>query len=127
MQAEPLIARLQKQAEQVRRRELAQALHHFPAESHEHLDRLTRSLVRKILHYPSSRLRGRGGAEDLPRLDLVRELFQLDEDASLEGLDALGGHNDRDDRNDLDALDPLDAGDGGINAPRERAEDREPR
>ncbi len=83
MQAEPLIAQLQKRAEQIRRQELAQALHHFPASSHEHLDRLTRSLVRKILHHPSSRLRGHGGAEDLPRLDLVRELFQLDLDGDL--------------------------------------------
>jgi glutamyl-tRNA reductase len=79
MQAEPLIARLQQQAERIRRQELAQALPHFPASSHEHLDRLTRSLVRKILHHPSNRLRGRGDEEHLPRLDLVRELFRLDE------------------------------------------------
>jgi glutamyl-tRNA reductase len=79
MQAEPLIALLQKQAEHIRRRELAAALPHFPEASHEHLDRLTRALVRKILHHPSSRLRGRDGVEQLPRLDLVRELFHLDE------------------------------------------------
>ncbi|HVR11312.1 MAG TPA: glutamyl-tRNA reductase [Thermoanaerobaculia bacterium] len=79
MQAEPLIASLQKQAERIRRQELAEALHHFPAASHAHLDRLTRSLVRKILHHPSNRLRGRGGPEHLPRLDLVRELFRLDD------------------------------------------------
>jgi glutamyl-tRNA reductase len=79
LQAEPLIARLQKQAERIRRRELAAALPHFPESSHEHLDRLTRSLVRKILHHPSNRLRGRGDEEHLPRLDLVRELFRLDD------------------------------------------------
>jgi glutamyl-tRNA reductase len=79
MQAEPLIALLQKQAERIRRQELAQALAHFPAESHEQLDRLTRSLVRKILHHPSKGLRGRSGDEHLPRLDLVRELFRLDD------------------------------------------------
>jgi glutamyl-tRNA reductase len=82
--AEPLIARLQKQAEEVRRRELAHALSRFPAETHDDLDRLTRSLVRKILHHPSSRLRSRGpdSGEDIERLDLVRELFRLDDDES---------------------------------------------
>ncbi len=84
MQAEPLIALLQKQAERIRRQELAQALADFPEASHEHLDRLTRSLVRKILHHPSNRLRGRGGEEHLPRLDLVRELFRLDDPDGLE-------------------------------------------
>ena len=82
--AEPLVARLQKQAEEVRRRELAQALPRFPAETHDDLDRLTRSLVRKILHHPSSRLRGRGAdsGDDIERLDLVRELFRLDDEES---------------------------------------------
>jgi glutamyl-tRNA reductase len=80
LEAEPLVARLQKQAERIRQQELAQALAQFPAETHADLDRLTRSLVRKILHHPSSHLRSHGGAEDLPRLDLVRELFHLDDD-----------------------------------------------
>ncbi len=79
LEAEPLIARLQKQAERVRRQELAEALPGFPPETHEALERLTRSLVRKVLHHPSTRLRGKGGSADLPRLDLVRELFRLDE------------------------------------------------
>jgi glutamyl-tRNA reductase len=80
LEAEPLIARLQKQAEKIRRQELADALPHFPAETHEELERLTRSLVRKILHHPSARLRAKDGAGDLSRLDLVRELFRLDDD-----------------------------------------------
>ena len=79
--AEPIIARLQKQAEKIRQRELADALRRFPKETHEDLERLTRSLVRKILHHPSSRLRARDGASDsLPHLELVRELFHLDDD-----------------------------------------------
>jgi glutamyl-tRNA reductase len=80
LEAEPLIARLQKQAERIRQRELAAVLPRFPVETHEELERLTRSLIRKILHHPSSRLRARDGAEDLSRLDLVRELFHLDDD-----------------------------------------------
>lgn len=79
--AEPLIARLQKQAERIRQQELAGALPRFPAETHADLERLTRSLVRKILHHPSSRLRAQeGSTDDLSRLDLVRELFHLDDD-----------------------------------------------
>jgi glutamyl-tRNA reductase len=77
---EPVVAGLQKRAEAIRRSELAAALENFPAQYHEHLDRLTRSLVRRILHHPSARLRAREGEEALPRLDLVRELFRLDED-----------------------------------------------
>ena len=81
LEAEPLIARLQKQAEKIRNQELAAALARFPPETHEELERLTRSLVRKILHHPSTRLRTReGGAGDLSRLDMVRELFHLDDD-----------------------------------------------
>jgi glutamyl-tRNA reductase len=79
--AEPIIARLQKQAEKIRQRELTDALQRFPKETHEDLERLTRSLVRKILHHPSTRLRARDGARDsLPHLELVRELFRLDDD-----------------------------------------------
>ena len=80
LDAEPLVARMQKQAEKVRRQELEDALSRFPPETHEELDRLTRSLVRKILHHPSARLRAKDGAEDFSRLDLVRELFRLDDD-----------------------------------------------
>jgi glutamyl-tRNA reductase len=84
LSAEPLIARLQKQAERIRQQELAQALAAFPPETHESLERLTRSLVRKILHHPSARLRSKDGEADLPRLDLVRELFHLDEEEPAE-------------------------------------------
>ncbi len=82
LEAEPLIARLQKQAEKIRKQELSDVLPRFPAETHEELERLTRSLVRKILHHPSARLRAKDGAGDLSRLDLVRELFHLDDDES---------------------------------------------
>jgi glutamyl-tRNA reductase len=125
LQAEPLIASLQKQAERIRRQELAQALPHFPASSHEHLDRLTRSLVRKILHHPSNHLRGRGGAPDLPRLDLVRELFRLDDPGDLD--DARGpdhGHEARGPRTAGREPAPAagearDASGGGATAPAE--------
>jgi glutamyl-tRNA reductase len=80
LEAEPVIARLQKQAERIRRQELAEAQPRFPAETHAELERLTRSLVRKILHHPSTRLRAREEESELARLDLVRELFRLDDE-----------------------------------------------
>ncbi|HEX3528117.1 MAG TPA: glutamyl-tRNA reductase [Thermoanaerobaculia bacterium] len=80
LEAEPIIAQMQKQAERIRQRELAEAFARFPPEMHADLDRLTRALVRKILHHPSTQLRGRDGNHDLSRLDLVRELFRLDDD-----------------------------------------------
>ena len=80
LEAEPVIASLQKQAERLRQQELASVLDRFPAETHEDLDRLTRALVRKILHHPSRRLRSANGEDQLPHLDMVRELFQLDQE-----------------------------------------------
>ena len=73
---EPVIAGLQRQAESIRKSELAAARRRFPDANHEDLDLLTRALVRKILHHPSRLLRK--GDQGLHRLDLVRELFQLE-------------------------------------------------
>jgi glutamyl-tRNA reductase len=91
LEAEPLIARLQKQAEKIRRNEMEAALARFPQDTHEELERLTRSLVRKILHHPSTRLRDRdgnaSGMSDLSRLDMVRELFHLDDDETTDERD----------------------------------------
>lgn len=83
LEAEPVVAQIQKQAERIRQHEVAAVLSRFPPETHPDLERLTRSLVRKILHHPSSQLRGNkegAGAHDLSRLHLVRELFRLDDD-----------------------------------------------
>ncbi len=78
LEAEPIVAELQRHAERIRQEELASALPRFPHELHGELERLTRGLVRKILHAPSARLRHRRPGEDAPPLDLVRELFELD-------------------------------------------------
>ena len=80
LEAEPLVARLQQRAERIRRSELDAARGRFPAEVHDDLDRLTRALVRKILHHPSTGLRSQGDEGELARLDAARELFRLDED-----------------------------------------------
>ncbi len=78
LDAEPIVAELQRQAEEIRRRELNTAYARFPAETHADLDRLTRSLVRKILHHPSARLRNAEGENSVARLAIARDLFRLD-------------------------------------------------
>ncbi|HEX7180886.1 MAG TPA: glutamyl-tRNA reductase [Thermoanaerobaculia bacterium] len=80
LEAEPVVASLQRQAERIRRHELEEALKRFPPETHGDLDRLTRSLVRKILHHPSAHLRAQDAAHDVSRLHFVRELFHLDDE-----------------------------------------------
>ncbi|MEE8524503.1 MAG: glutamyl-tRNA reductase [Thermoanaerobaculia bacterium] len=77
--AEPLIAQLQRWAESIRQLELGGVRDRFPADTHAQLDQLTRSLVRKLLHHPSSRLADLD-ASDLEKLEWVRELFRLDEE-----------------------------------------------
>lgn len=78
LDAEPIVAELQRQAEEIRKRELAAAYARFPAETHGDLDRLTRSLVKKILHHPSARLRDADGENSAARLAMARDLFRLD-------------------------------------------------
>lgn len=78
LDAEPIVAELQRQAEEIRKRELAAAYARFPAETHADLDRLTRSLVKKILHHPSARLRDADGENSAARLAMARDLFRLD-------------------------------------------------
>jgi glutamyl-tRNA reductase len=82
LDAEPLVAELQRRAERIRAAEVSRARERFPAETHDELEKLTRVLVRKLLHHPSARLRGEPGRDtpDFAQLELARDLFQLDED-----------------------------------------------
>jgi glutamyl-tRNA reductase len=91
LEAEPLIAELQRRAEQIRTEEVERVRDRFPAEVHEDLERLTRSLVRKILHHPSRQLRSQPHNGSLPHLQAVRDLFQLDGAESEEEQDEAGG------------------------------------
>jgi glutamyl-tRNA reductase len=75
--AEPLIAELQRRAERIRREEVEAASTRFPPEVRGELDRLTRALVRKILHHPSTRLRAGASDHGPAHLELARDLFQL--------------------------------------------------
>ena len=76
--AESLVEALQKRAEEIRRREVDFVRDDFPAETHPHLERMTRSLVRKLLHHPSTHLRSNRSTET--RLEAARDLFKLDHD-----------------------------------------------
>lgn len=81
LEVEPLVAELRRQAEEIRVRELErtlQALGDVDPETSERIEHLSRSLVKKLLHEPTTRLRelaGEGEAEDASAL--VRELFGL--------------------------------------------------
>ncbi|MFN2568226.1 MAG: hypothetical protein ABR564_01305, partial [Candidatus Dormibacteria bacterium] len=77
--AGPTIAALAKQAEAVRRAELARAVERLPnldEAGRAHLDRLTRSLVSKLLHAPISHLRQ--NADDIGVVLTIRDAFDLD-------------------------------------------------
>ncbi len=53
--------------------------HRFPEHVHQELEKLTRALVRKLLHHPSRHLR-HGSSFEPEKLGLVRDLFRLDDE-----------------------------------------------
>jgi glutamyl-tRNA reductase len=81
LEVEPLLAALRLQADTIREQEVERALRrlgHADPETAEQLDRLSRALVKKLLHEPTVRLRDRagdGGAEDAAAA--LRDLFGL--------------------------------------------------
>jgi glutamyl-tRNA reductase len=78
----PTIRDLRDHAESVRRAELEKALRrleHLPAEDREAVEQMTRSLLNKLLHSPTVRLReAAGNGRGTGVLDAVRYLFGLD-------------------------------------------------
>ena len=81
LEVEPLVAEMRRQAEDVRAQEVARVLRDLgdlDPETAERIEHLSRSLVKKLLHEPTVRLRERAGdgeAEDVAAA--VRELFGL--------------------------------------------------
>ncbi len=76
----PTIRALLERAEAIRRREVERTLARLPAgdaDVAERIDRLSRSLVRKLLHAPVTHLRG--AAEDPGMVLRLREAFGLDD------------------------------------------------
>lgn len=81
----PTIRDLRSKGEVVRQMELEKTLRrlaHLPAEDQQAIDTLTRSLLNKLLHTPTVRLReAAGNGRGTAILDSVRYLFQLDSGA----------------------------------------------
>jgi glutamyl-tRNA reductase len=81
LDVEPLVAALRLRAEAIREQEVERALSRLDEvdpETAEQLDRLSRSLVTKLLHEPTARLRERAGQGDADEVAAaVRELFGL--------------------------------------------------
>jgi glutamyl-tRNA reductase len=77
--ATPVVRELREHFERVRAEELARSRRLFSPEEQERFDRLTQSLVNKLLHLPTTRLKSFDPAsrEGARRLDAVRELFAL--------------------------------------------------
>jgi glutamyl-tRNA reductase len=73
----PTVASLYARAEQIRRAELARAPRGLDASQLRSLDALTRSLVTKLLHEPTLRLRETGS---LHHAESIRHLFALDDE-----------------------------------------------
>jgi glutamyl-tRNA reductase len=81
MQVAPVLSALRRQAESLRQRELDRALSdlgELDPKVAERIEHLTRSLVTKLLHDPTIRLRDRVGAGDgVEVIALVEELFGI--------------------------------------------------
>ncbi len=81
LEIEPLLAALRVQAEEIREQEVERALRRlgeFEPETAAQLEQLSRTLVKKLLHEPTVRLRERAGDGDVDAVAAaVRELFGL--------------------------------------------------
>jgi len=81
LEVEPLVAEIRRRAEEVRSQELARAfrdLGEVDERTAERIEHLSRSLVKKLLHEPTVRLRERAGEGDADEVaEAVRELFGL--------------------------------------------------
>jgi len=78
----PTIQELRDRFENIRSQELAKHIHHFPSESREEIDMLTKRIINKILHTPMVNLRT-GGArtpenDTRTKVFILRHLFGLD-------------------------------------------------
>lgn len=78
----PLIIKLRQQADAIRQAELEKAIRripNLPPDTQEHIDALTKSIVNKILHNPTIRLREESnGPNAVDYADIARGLFGLD-------------------------------------------------
>ncbi|MEM7234589.1 MAG: glutamyl-tRNA reductase, partial [Planctomycetota bacterium] len=80
LQVEPVIRHMYERFEEIRLGALQSTVDGFPPELHEQVDQLTRNLVRKLIHFPISRLkalRDLGGLRDEEVL-FLKKMFPTD-------------------------------------------------
>jgi glutamyl-tRNA reductase len=78
----PIIVEMRKQADVIRQAELEKTIRRIPdlpEDTQERIDALTKSIVNKILHSPTTRLREEAnGPNAVDYADIARGLFGLD-------------------------------------------------
>ncbi len=77
----PIIKALRQTFEEIGKREVHKHAKHFHRSDREMLERYTRSLISKLLHQPTVRIKGldRSTQDGITKLSAVRDLFQLPE------------------------------------------------
>lgn len=82
LQLTPTIVSLRKKLEHIRELEVKKYQHRASPEELEVIDRVTRGILNKILHLPMVQLKrySNGHQDGLRRLDVVREIFDLEDD-----------------------------------------------
>lgn len=77
----PTISKLAGYFDHIRTQELGKYIHKASEKEYQHLDELSRSIVRKLLHYPISELRKQNHKGDLSvtKIDALWDLFHLRE------------------------------------------------
>jgi len=80
-QVSPVITALREHCESIRDEVLRDAERRLNkgVDSHEVIEYATASLMKKILHHPSVRLRAAGEAEEQAIIDAARSLFDIDD------------------------------------------------
>lgn len=98
LEVAPIVSALRRQAESLRQRELDRALGELgeiDPRVAEKIERLTRTLVTKLLHDPTVRLRERAGATDGEQVvGLVQEFFGVSTFENVESRVAVAGGED---------------------------------
>jgi glutamyl-tRNA reductase len=79
LEATPVLRELRDHFERLRAEEVGKSLRQFAPHEQEQVDRLTRSLVNRLLHLPTTRLKALdlGSEAGLSRLHALRDLFAL--------------------------------------------------
>lgn len=87
LEATPVIRELREHYERVRDREMEKVRHRFCEKDREQVEALTRGIINKLLHEPTTAIRGlpRSGAGSLARMEWVRSLFGLTEAGRKDG------------------------------------------